>query len=175
MVNLEKTFAVMKRIHAVYNSSSKWNYNDLMGAYAETLAISEIRNPRYEKNEIIRYFLDDIVLYKWKIEEILSYPSTNEFSIYNHGAPKTRSRDGVHVSKYFDFEYYIKNVMSFDIEPAQWLEVDDKEGVFNKHFIGVLREIDDSFNETELLSYKANFDEIKELKKGYNFQQRENP
>ena len=67
---------------------------------------------------------------------------------------------------------FVENILSAGDEPSPWPAVDDTEGIFNKHFVGVLKEIDDEFDETELLTYKASYDKLKCNKEEYNWKKR---
>ena len=97
---------------------------------------------------------------------------TSNYSIYNHGYQKTRSRNEIHTINFFDMDDFVENILSAGDEPSPWPAVDDAEGIFNKHFVGVLKEIDDEFDETEILIYKANYYKLKCNKENYNWNKR---
>lgn len=172
MINVENLFDVMKRIEKVYYGCREISYEVLMGTYAEIMAIEKMRYSRFEENKVTKYFLEKIGRYKWDIAKILASPSTTSYSIYNHGYPKTRSRNDIHTINFFDMDDFVENILSAGDEPSPWPAVDDTEGIFNKHFVGVLKEIDDEFDETELLTYKASYFKLKYNKENYNWNKR---
>ena len=136
------------------------------------MAIEKMRYSRFEENKVTKYFLEKIGRYKWDIAKILASPSTSNYSIYNHGYQKTRSRNEIHTINFFDMDDFVENILSAGDEPSPWPAVDDTEGIFNKHFVGVLKEIDDEFDETELLTYKASYFKLKYNKENYNWNKR---
>ena len=99
-----------------------------------------------------------------------NYRHYGRFLIY--GYEKTRSRNEIHTINFFDMDDFVENILSASDEPSPWLAVDDTEGIFNKHFVGVLKEIDDEFDETELLTYKASYFKLKCNKEEYNWKKR---